>query len=570
MADIELEQLKKIILKDDNARVINVVQENARSLVGEVFTEALNDRQKKDKSVAKVLTPIVENAVERSITTHRDKFVSYLYPLVGSLIRKSVAAFLGEFLEKTNNLIENSFTYKGLKWRIKAKQAGVSFAQYVVSQTYIYRVEQVFLIHAETGLLLNSVSLEPHVSTDADLISSMLTAINDFIADSFGKENGTALDVIKTANFNLVIKDGPFAVIAAAVTGNMSAEVPAKLQQTLEDIHHLYNEELQNFTGDASTVANVEQQLRDCLITQSKEDTNSTKTKKPWYAVILVCTILTLFSYQLYQSLKPDIIFNALKTLDDEPGIIVRKINKTDDHIYQISLLRDPSAIPIKQWLQNNDIPLDRITISEQLYHSADNKITKQKIEQLLKVYAISSQWVNNTLILNGRISSSDIELIKQQINLISPDLKINFDKVALITPQPLNTKDNDVLSDFIFKEKIGQISSVQINFNAAESTLNEQEKAKLQQQIIKIKALLQYAHKNNKQLGLLIIGTSDNTGLKQNNLKISKQRAQIVRNELIKGGLKPENLYAIGIGEIPISNITNEIRKVLFTVIYL
>ena len=93
-------------------------------------------RENKDGSVNKVILPLVENAVEHSVTHHSDRLISSLYPLMGSLVRKSVAAFLTDFMEKTNQLLENSLTIKGLKWRFAAWRSGVSFSQYIASQTF--------------------------------------------------------------------------------------------------------------------------------------------------------------------------------------------------------------------------------------------------------------------------------------------------------------------------------------------------------------------------------------------------------------------------------------------------
>ena len=123
--------------------ITDTVTAQAREIVSQVLAEALHDRQTKDGAIDKVLLPIVENTVEHSVTHHSDRLISSLYPLMGSLVRKSVGAFLSDFIEKTNQLIEHSFTIKGLKWRFKAWQAGVSFTNYVVSQTYNYRVEHV-------------------------------------------------------------------------------------------------------------------------------------------------------------------------------------------------------------------------------------------------------------------------------------------------------------------------------------------------------------------------------------------------------------------------------------------
>lgn len=246
-SDQQLEQIRSLILGKNSQVVTDSIKKDARNIVGNVLTEALHDRQKKDGSVSKVLQPLVEDSVANSVMHHSDRLVNSLYPLMGSLVRKYVTSFLTDFMEKTNQLIDNSFTIKGLKWRIKAWQAGVSFSQYVASQTFSYRVEHVLLIHRETGLLLSFVDLGKASKGDADLISSMLTAINDFVGDSFlDSEDGLKeqLQTVTTDSFNLLIKPGPSALIAAAVIGHPPQAVSNQLQITLEDIHRLYNNEI--------------------------------------------------------------------------------------------------------------------------------------------------------------------------------------------------------------------------------------------------------------------------------------------------------------------------------------
>lgn len=270
----QLEQIRALILGKNNRIILESIKKDARNIVGNVLTEALHDRQKKDGSVNKVLLPLIEDSVAHSVMHHSDKLVNSLYPLMGSLVRKSVTSFLADFMEKTNQLIDSSFTIKGLKWRIEAWQAGVNFSQYVASQTFSYRVEHVLLIHRETGLLLNFVDLGKASKGDADLISSMLTAINDFVGDSFlDNDNGLKeqLQTVTTDNFNLLIKPGPSALIAAAVMGNPPHAISEQLQVTLEEIHRLYNDELNQFDGDNQSFANSEALLLDCLLSEQKK-----------------------------------------------------------------------------------------------------------------------------------------------------------------------------------------------------------------------------------------------------------------------------------------------------------
>lgn len=560
--DPQLQQLKQIIFKNDDQRVVNTVKQHAREIVTDVISESIHDREKKDHSISTVLTPIVEKSVERSITNQRDKFIGYLYPLMGSLVRKYVGSFLNEILEKTNQIIENSFTYKGLKWRWQAKKAGVSFAQYVVSQTYLFRVEQVFLIHAETGLLLNSVALESEKEKDADLISSMLSAINDFISDSFNNNSRSndGVDTIKTANFTLVIKNGPLAIIAAAVTGNMPEEVANKLQYSLEQIHQLFNEELQHFNGDSSDLAQTEQLLRDCLLTKVKEE--APKTKKPWYALFI---FVVLIAGILYQSLKQDPTLKLLFSLNNEVGINVSKIEKEKNNRYKVELWRDPAAISIPVWLKQHNIDPKKITVIEQAFISAEPELLQRKIKTLLKQYQLSAKMNGNTLSLKGKIPYTSFEVLKTKLINLLDQTQLDTSQLTLITKAPIE-KNNRSIQLALLNEQLAQLSNLQISFTRNSAELNALAKQQIQVQSMRIKTAIHLAETISINLGILIIGTSDNQGSDLSNIIISKKRAAVVKAALINNGIDADKLYALGIGEVKIPSISSETRKVIFS----
>jgi ribosomal protein S3AE len=124
---MKVSSLKNGTLK--RATIKQTLIDNTREMVGEVFSEALQDR-----SVNRVLLPLVE----KSVADDSEKFVGYLYPLVGSLVRKSVTTFITERLEKANTLIESSHTVRGLTWRFKAWKSGVTCSQYAASNTFAF------------------------------------------------------------------------------------------------------------------------------------------------------------------------------------------------------------------------------------------------------------------------------------------------------------------------------------------------------------------------------------------------------------------------------------------------
>ena len=568
----QLEKVRTLLLGKENSRITKSIQKNARSLVADVITEALHDRQKKDNSVNKVLQPFVEESVKQSVAHNSEQLVSSLYPLVGSLVRKSVAAFLSDFMEKTNQLLENSLTIKGLKWRFKARQSGVSYAQYAASQTFVYRVEHVFLIHRETGLLLNTVALDHESKSNADIVSAMLTAINDFVGDSFlSDQEGQKeqLQSVSTDNFNLLIKPGPSALVVAAVSGNPPQSISNQLQLTLENIHSLYFDELNRFNGDNEDFNSADNLLRDCLLSEQKEIVAKQK-KTPWLAWLIVLLVVIYVGYQSLNWFKSAQLHEKIMQLDSQPGIIIKqlKIKQLDD--ITLDVLRDPDALNIHDWLKDNALNPAQLTITERNYHSLDQQILQQRAQRIVSVYPnISASWKNHSLMLTGTIDLIKTEQLRNTLAIagFTEGENLNTEQLNLVSNTPSSTHKE--IKQQLFDQLVGRIASIQLNFSVASENITPQMQPSLQRLYLYIQQLTPIAKELNIDFGLLILGSSDNTGNKSTNNILSMKRANNTAEILQRKGIAKDRMYVVGLGQIDIKNISSTARSVMFNVIY-
>ena len=161
-----------------------------------------------------------------------------LYPVVMPAIRKAIAAYFEQLLQRINLVIQQRFSAQSLKWRIESWRTGIPFAEIVLAKTLEYRVENIFLIDRSSGLLLLHVGDDPQIGEDADLISGMLTAIRDFVHDSFDLESNEGLDAMKVGDLNVWIEQSPQVVLAAVIRGTPPVEYRVVLQQILEASSH--------------------------------------------------------------------------------------------------------------------------------------------------------------------------------------------------------------------------------------------------------------------------------------------------------------------------------------------
>jgi OOP family OmpA-OmpF porin len=187
----ELGELRRLLLVAEEAQVSRLQQrlddpEIHAEDVSRVLPEALLLRSAKDDDLTRALQPTVEKAIVTSVRRDPQTLVDALFPVMGPAIRKAIASALASMVESFSQTLEHSLSIRGIKWRLEAWRTGKPLAEVILLRTLVYRVEQVFLIHRESGLLLQHVSASARGVQDADMVSGMLTAIRDFVHDSFG------------------------------------------------------------------------------------------------------------------------------------------------------------------------------------------------------------------------------------------------------------------------------------------------------------------------------------------------------------------------------------------------
>lgn len=525
------------------------------------MSEALLERESKDGSVNKVLVPLVEKSLNRSIEANSEKIVGTLYPLVGALVRKAVSAFLVEFVERTNALIENSLSPKTISWRFKAWQSGIKYSEYVAAQIYQYQVQQLLVIHRETGTLLHSISADPEKEKDADLISSMLVAINDFVADAFGVSNNepeNELGEIKTEDFTLLIKIGPQALLVAAVTGSIPPEVRDKLQQALEDFHRFYQQPLINYEGDNAAFDGCETILADCLVSEKKEGEGK-KSKRLVGAALLLVVFIALCTLSFLR-LSLSILKSNLHELSPPPGVVVTDAYISNGKVHA-KILRDPAADNIEKWFSDSDIDLSRIIVSEEPFVSLKPSIVERKLEKLIRDYPLSEHETlsldkqnDNKWIVLGDVFASTAINLTQKINNLPGISSLEVDT------SPLSIKaeyeiDNAALQKVALTRSVNKVSSQSVLFATNQEALSEVQLAKLEILANDVKQLLSVAKKTNTIVSIVVMGASDNSGSSARNRELSQKRAENVVNSLISLGVESSVLIPVSLGELPLQN---------------
>ena len=212
--------------------------------LAEHLPEAIVLRGKRDRQIGRALAPTVETALRESIRKNPREIATAIFPILGPAIRKAIAETMSALVRSINSAVEHSLSPRGIKWRIESWRTGVPYPQVVIKHALVYRVEQAFLIHAEGGLLIAHATTPGLQVPDADLISGMLSAIQDFVRDSFRPGEGATLRTFSVGDHTVQVEAGPMALLAVVIKGEAPEAVRRKQQDTLEMIHLQFAEPL--------------------------------------------------------------------------------------------------------------------------------------------------------------------------------------------------------------------------------------------------------------------------------------------------------------------------------------
>ena len=128
-----------------------------------------------------------------------------------------------------------------------------------------YSVEQVFLIHRRTGLLLQHRSGEGVKVQDADMVSGMLEAILISVSGHFAVL-GQELEGMKIGNVEVWITHAPQIILVGFVRGTPPAELRIIFRRALDCIVALLEASIRNFDGETSEFDAAAPFLESCLI----------------------------------------------------------------------------------------------------------------------------------------------------------------------------------------------------------------------------------------------------------------------------------------------------------------
>lgn len=284
--------------------------------------------------------PAVEQAIEATAYSNPSLLIRIQAMLIGRVLRRSVAEWLQNLVGNINYRVLRTFSLLGLRWRWEAFRSGRTFDEILAEHQVLRRVEQVFLIHRESGLLLAEASRSARGTRNGDMVSGMLTAIQDFVHDSFSVRESEQLDSIQVGNVTVWVEQGPLAVLAAVVQGHPPEHFQARFRGVLEHLHAACDAELRAFSGDVSEFRKAELHLKQCL-TEEAGRVDGRILPATW--AVLAAPLIVVVALA-YSAVSNQLRWSAcLRQISQRPGVIITDSWRQGNR-YFVRGLRDPLA----------------------------------------------------------------------------------------------------------------------------------------------------------------------------------------------------------------------------------
>jgi hypothetical protein len=403
---------------------------NAIRQVTQQANMQLSTQNIKVEELADSLKIPVEQCLKQSVNDDAQTLADALFPVMGPAIRKSINESMKAMVEKINVAVEQSISPQAVAWRIESIRHGVPYSQIVMKNTLVYRVEQVFLIHRQTGLLVQHVSREESEVTDSDAVSAMLTAIQDFIRDSFSSNKNDELERAEVGEYTVWLERSPFAVLACVVRGIAPYEYKTTMRITLEAVHARYGFLLENFEGDSAPLEPCRSLLQQALQVEIKKKDKDEQQKsryfsKPFIAVLVILGGSFLgWNYWRWQQAQQ---FNAyLEMLRHSTGITILESKIEGDHIL-LRGLRDPLAPdPVQMALQYN-LSAEQVSSQWAFYQDLSPEFVLKRLTAALNPPANIKFNLNNGILQAvGHADKSWIDQLKRTVLLMAGLTKLD------------------------------------------------------------------------------------------------------------------------------------------------
>ena len=124
-------------------------------------------------------------------------------------------------------------------------------------------IDEIFLM-TPTGLLLKHYTRRLRPDQDENIMAGMLTAVQNFIKESFD-EHGGRLKEIRFENYDILISHSKNVVVAAIISTAKPEKLRTQLKIVTEELEQRFGEKLTTWSGDKNEIGGVDSVMKQLI-----------------------------------------------------------------------------------------------------------------------------------------------------------------------------------------------------------------------------------------------------------------------------------------------------------------
>jgi len=495
--------------------------------VARLLPEAVTRRSATDDRLGVALGPVVGEAIKASVRKDPQPLVDAIFPVIGPAIRRAIANALSELVQSINTSLEHTVSLRGLAWRLEAARTGRSFGEVVLSRSLLYRVEQLFLIHRETGLLIEHRTAPGVQALSPEMVASMMTALGDFARDSFRVSDQQGLDSIALGDLTVWAESGPGAILAAVIRGQPPMTLRETLVQSLEQVHLAHAEDLERFGTSGVAFPVRDGILEPCLVIQAQRSS----ARGQWRMWLIGAVVLAAVGWCTVPRMVEQRRFDRyVDQLRREPGVVVGSAGRQDGRLI-VTGLRDPLARDPAALVAATGLDTARLDAKWEPYIALRPEFVVQRAQALLAPAATTTLRIAGDTLIAAGIASAAWRREAQRLALAVPG-------VAVV--QLSSLADSATVALRASGDSIAQVA-IDFPRGSVDPTPNQGER--LSQLAERLATLLAAAAVHAHDVRVEVVGSADSVGTEEANRLLRRARAVRIRSALIGRGIDPDAL---------------------------
>lgn len=529
-----LAELRALLLDPDRARIRDIERKLASPAlhvedVARILPEAITRRAAADDRMGAALGSVVGEAIKASVRKDPQPLVDAIFPVMGPAIRRAISNALGELVQSLNTTLEHTVSLRGLAWRMEAMRTGKSFGEVVLSHSLVFRVEQLFVIHRDSGLLIEHRTAPGVQALAPDLVASMMTALRDFARDSFKVSEHESLDSLALGDLTVWAESGPGAIVAAVIRGQPPLTLRETLQGAVEELHLAHAEEIERFGATGVPFAIRDGILERCLVSQASTPARAGQ----WRTILLGVGVLAVVGWCAVPRVLEQRRFDRyLGQLRQEPGVVVGSTGHSDGR-FVVTGLRDPLARDPKALAAAAGFDSSRIADKWEPYIALRPEFVLRRAQALLAPAATTTLRLAGDTLVPGGMASAAWRAEAQRLALAVPGIaQLRLTELRDSAEVALRAAA-DSIEAIVFDYPMGGTSPV------------AEQSARIDSLAARLRTFMGDADRAGRSPHIELIGSADRVGTEEANARLRRARAQRMRSALEARGVTVQSLLA-------------------------